>query len=202
MRRTLVGMVLDASTSMEDMKRSVINGYNEYLDTLSKEPAEVRLMQTQFADSVRVEHGPLPLVAVPRLTDSNYQTSGSTALYDGVGETIFALEREAGAEDRVVVLIMTDGDENFSKRWNLPNLHGKIREKIATGRWTFIFFGANTIDAQAVGAELGIPEGNVLSFAATQEGVQKVFEDIGERTVLLLTDGSRGTSEIWGQRST
>lgn len=190
MRRTLVGMVLDASTSMEDMKRSVITGYNEYLDTLSKEPAEVRLMQTQFSDSVKVEHGPLPLVVVPRLTPSNYQTAGSTALYDGVGETILALEREAGAEDRVVVLIMTDGDENYSKRWNLPNLHTKIQEKVATGRWTFIFFGANTIDARAAGAALGIQAGNVLTFDTSAEGIQKVFEEVSERTVLLLTDGS------------
>lgn len=193
MRRTLVGMVLDASTSMEDngMDRSVRNGYNEYLDTLSKEPAEVRLMQTQFSDAVRIEHGPLPLAAVPRLTHHNYSPSGSTAMYDGVGETILALEREAGSEDRVVVLIMTDGDENFSKRWKLPNLHAKIREKVATGLWTFIFFGANTIDARAAGAALGIESGNVLTFSATAEGMQKVFEEVSDRTVLLLTDGSK-----------
>jgi len=183
-------MVLDASGSMEDMKRSVLNGYNEYLDTLSKEPAEVRLMQTQFSDGVRVEHGPLPLVTVPRLTNANYRAEGSTALYDGVGETITRLEKEAGAEDRVIVLIMTDGDENFSRRWKLPTLHAKIKEKTATGRWTFIFFGANTIDARAAGAQLGIESGNVLTFDATPEGMQKVFEDVSSRTVGLLTDGS------------
>ncbi len=190
MRRTLVGMVLDASTSMDDMKRSVLNGYNEYLDTLGKEPAEIRLMQTQFSDTVRVEHGPLPLAVVPRLTDHNYQTAGSTALYDGVGETIRKLEAEARAEDRVIVLIMTDGDENFSRVWDLPNLHRAIKEKQAKG-WTFIFFGANTIDAKAAGAALGIEAGNVLSFEATDAGVEKVFENVSERTVLLIGDGSQ-----------
>lgn len=193
MRRTLVGMVLDASSSMTDngMNRSVISGYNEYLDTLSKEPAEVRLMQTQFADAVRIEHGPLPLAVVPRLTPSNYRPDGSTALFDGIGETIRALEREAGAEDRVIVLVMTDGDENLSRKWTLPQLHAEIKTKTATGRWTFIFFGANTIDARAAGARLGIEAKNVLTFSASAEGMQKVFEDVSERTVLLLTDGSK-----------
>ncbi len=190
MRRILVGMVLDASTSMEDMKQSVINGYNEYLDTLGKEPAEIRLMQTQFSDGVEIKHGPTPLAVVPRLDNRNYQASGSTALYDGVGDTIRALEREQRAEDRVIVLIMTDGDENWSKRWSLPNLHAEIKQKQAKG-WTFIFFGANTIDAKAAGAALGIESGNVLSFEATAAGVEKVFENVSERTVLLIGDGSQ-----------
>lgn len=190
MRRILVGMVLDASTSMEDMKRSVINGYNEYLDTLGKEPAEIRLMQTQFADAVQIIHGPTPLAVVPRLDHRNYSASGSTALYDGVGDTIKKLEAEARAEDRVIVLIMTDGDENWSKRWDLPRLHREIKTKQASG-WTFIFFGANTIDAKAAGAALGIESGNVLSFEATAAGVEKVFENVSERTVLLIGDGSQ-----------
>jgi uncharacterized protein YegL len=183
-------MVLDKSGSMDDMKRPVINGYNEYLQSLAKEPAEIRLMQTQFSDGVEVVHGPVPLARAPKLTDNNYLTEGSTALYDGIGETIKMLEGEMRPEDRVIVLIMTDGDENYSRIWQLPRLHAKIKEKQLKG-WTFIFFGANTIDAKAAGAELGIEAGNVLSFEATGAGVEKIFENVTERTVLLLTDGSQ-----------
>ena len=91
--------------------------------------------------------------------------------------------------DKAVVVIMTDGDENFSQRWTREPLKQRIAEKQRAG-WTFIFLGANTIDARAAGDALGIEAGNVLSFEATAAGIEKVFEIIAERTVLLLTDGS------------
>ncbi len=182
-------MVLDKSGSMGDMKRSVVTGYNEFLDTLGKEPAEVRVMRTMFSDDVTVEHEPVPIVAVERLTPQNYRTDGSTALYDGIGISIERLERVLRPGDKAVVVIMTDGDENFSQRWTREPLKQRIAEKQRAG-WTFIFLGANTIDARAAGDALGIEAGNVLSFEATAAGIEKVFEIIAERTVLLLTDGS------------
>lgn len=183
---------------MEDHKHDVINGYNEYLGTLSKEPAEVRLSRSHFDDDVRLEHGALPLAAVPRLTDATYKTLGSTALYDGLGETIRRLEQEVGKEDRVLVILMTDGEENMSKRWDLPTLNAKVKEKESTGRWTFIMLGANVIDVTRTAAEIGILPGNVLSFALSEEGIAGAFEAVSEGTVKLLTDGSESSKTFFG----
>jgi len=197
MKRLIVGAVIDSSSSMESQKRSVIEGYNEYLGTLSKEPAEVRLSRTHFDDDVRVEHGAQPLAAVPRLTMANYNTVGSTALYDGLGETILRLEKEAGAEDRVLVILMTDGDENMSSRWDEVRLHAKVKEKESTGRWTFIMLGANIIDVAATARNIGILPGNVLSFQLSEDGIAGAFEQVSDGTVRLLTDGSESSKTFF-----
>jgi uncharacterized protein YegL len=189
MRRLVVAAVLDKSGSMEDQKQSVIRGYNEYLGTVAKEPAEVRMSRTHFDDEVTVEHGPVPLVAAPRLTDANYQTAGNTALRDGIGETIRRIEREARKEDKVVVFVMTDGDENWSRLWSEEALKAKVEEKQAQG-WKFIIFGANMLDVEAVGREMGFLPGDIHSFEATEEGFSGVFGEMAETTVKLLTDGT------------
>lgn len=190
MRRLVVGFVVDSSSSMESRKRQVIESYNEYLGTIAKEPAEVRVTRTHFDDDVRVEHGVVPLVAAPRLTTATYRTEGSTALYDGLGETIKRLEREVGPEDRVTVVLLTDGEENMSKQWRLPALNKLVKQKEATGLWTFIMLGANVIDVGGIGRKLGFLPGNVLSFDVTDAGIAAAFDKVTEGTVRLLTDGS------------
>lgn len=188
--RLIVGAVIDSSSSMGSHRNSVIGGYNEYLDDLAKEAAEIRMSRTHFDSSVRVEHDALPLAVVPPLTMGTYETGGSTALYDGIGLTITRLEQATEPADKVLVLVMTDGEENISRIWKLAPLKAKIAEKQRQG-WVFVFMGANVIDVKKTAGELGILPGDTYPFELTAQGIRGVFQRMTQRTQLLLTDGSK-----------
>lgn len=199
MRRLVVNFVVDASSSMEVRRKQVIESYNEYLDTVAKEPHEVRVARTHFDDGVVVKHPVVPLAAAPRLSFDDYYTQGSTALWDGIGTTIRRLEREVRAEDRVTVVVLTDGHENMSKDWDLPTLAALIKQKTATGLWTFVMLGADLFDVEEMAEEMGFLPGNILGFEGGSEGIRAAFAKVIEGTQRLLTDGSGSSRTFFSQ---
>lgn len=189
MRRLIVGAVIDASGSMDSQREAVIEGYNDYLVTLSTEPAEIRMSRTVFESRVHLQHDALPMALVPRLGPESYVPNGDTALRDGIGLTITRLEETDNGEDAVLVFIMTDGGENASRYWAQDDLQAKIREKEATGRWRFVVFGASNLDPRGLAGTLGIDPNNIRSFEMTPDGIRGLFQDLIQEAQKLLTDG-------------
>ena len=74
------------------------------------------------------------------------------------------LTRHANVEDRpgVIVLIMTDGEENNSHQYTRDEIK-KMVKSAEKSDWTFTFLGAN-IDAFAAGAQLGMGVHNTLQY--------------------------------------
>jgi len=100
-----------------------------------------------------------------------YKPDGSTALFDAIGETIdrFVAEiPELAEEDSgALIVVVTDGEENASKRYGgeegRKRLKGRIDELQKTGKWTITFMGAEKVLETAVG-DLGLSMGNTMSF--------------------------------------
>jgi hypothetical protein len=64
----------------------------------------------------------------------------------------------------VVVVIVTDGEENHSREFKRPQIRQMIEHQQSAYRWQFTFLAANQ-DAFAEGASLGISRDGIAQYA-------------------------------------
>jgi hypothetical protein len=160
--------VLDGSTSMDHGKDITISTFNESVDSLrDNQVGKTTATLLTFSDHVRVVYKQASLSAVQRLTNSNYTTSGMTALFDAIAEAINLGKTFEGADSNAQFLlqIFTDGDENKSRSIykSGPVLKELIESVTNTGRWTITVAGPggqinNFVD------RLGIHRGNTHTY--------------------------------------
>ena len=70
-----------------------------------------------------------PLDTVPELTPAEYRPDGDTALWDGIGGMIDMIGQRFDASAtpaRVLIAIITDGEENSSLRYTLAQIRAII----------------------------------------------------------------------------
>jgi len=170
-KKMFVSFTLDETGSMQSVKSQTIDGFNEYLATLKadKNANDIRFALTKFnSDKVDVVYDGVGLDKVENLTDKTYQPASLTPLYDAIGLTIKALETKLNSkkQQKVLVVIQTDGQENHSKEFDSVGIFALIDEKKKAG-WTFVFLGADQ-DAWITGQKLGLDMGNVVSYNSAQ----------------------------------
>jgi hypothetical protein len=100
----------------------------------------------------------------------------STPLFDSVGDLIEQFERVPDANTAsFLVMAITDGEENSSRRWTPRSLMAKIAELQKTDRWTFVFRVPRGYASQ-LSRSFGVPAGNILEWDQTERGVQVATE--------------------------
>lgn len=162
--RTVIGIIQDKSGSMSIRISATLSGYNEYLSTLKKDAeGEVQLTLTQFDTSVDNVFTNRKLEDCKDLTHEDYVIGGATALYDAVGKTIHAMEPTLRKDDKVIVVVMTDGQENSSREFSFKDITALLDEKRAAG-WEIIFLGAGE-DSWAVGQSLGFDHSHSINYS-------------------------------------
>lgn len=182
---TSIGVIIDKSGSMSHLTRDTIGGYNTFLREQKAVPGDAVLTLALFSDRYELVHDSLPLQEVPELTETTYRAGGSTALLDAIGRTVDAMGRKLASmkeEERpskVVILVMTDGEENASTDFK----HAKIKEMVSHQQdrynWQFVFIGAN-IDSFSVGTSMGVAAGSTYSYSSVPgayNGVTAVFNN-------------------------
>ena len=186
-QRVLVNVILDKSGSMSAKVQDVIGGFNLYLDELAKEPAvDYGFSLTLFDTVVEMKYTAVPLAKVAKLDDKTYRPSGNTALYDAVGNTVQTVGTDGF--DKIITVIMTDGEENSSREWTLVAVRELIRSKESAGNWTFVFLGAN-LDAFAQGASLGVSMANAVRYdPANYRGV---YASLAKSSNLFSADAAK-----------
>lgn len=174
--KTVVAFILDKSGSMQSCERSTRNGFNEYIQTLKKDNKRgmCSFNLTMFDTEVFQKYVNTDLHDVKELTTKTYTPNGGTALYDAAVETIEAIYKSIQEQDEkpvVLVAIMTDGEENSSKKHDEKCLKNLIHKLQHEGNWTFVFMGANQ-DAYHNAAKIGISRGNAMQWASDEEGAR------------------------------
>lgn len=121
----------------------------------------------EFDDSVNVDvigESPMKIGTV-----ESWWTGGSTALLDAIGKSISIGERllkETKAKDQsVLVLILSDGEENASVEWEGETLKEKMKNLEETNLWTFTFIGGSLQVKEM--HTLGFTAGNTMSCSFT-----------------------------------
>ena len=168
---TEVVFILDRSGSMCGLESDTIGGFNGMLEKQKKSGAEAYITTVLFDDKFEVLHGHKDIMDVKPLTEDDYYTRGCTALLDAVGRTISMIDRDC---TKAVVTIITDGLENASREYALPQIKKMIDEKKEKG-WEFIFLGAN-IDAVKTAGSMGIGANRSANYINDSKGVGTNFK--------------------------
>ena len=80
---------------------------------------------------------------VPELTDQTYLPGGMTALYDAIAEGVRLADNDKTEDERVICVIMTDGEENSSRETTEDQVKDIISGQEGRGDWTFLYIGEN-----------------------------------------------------------
>lgn len=184
---THVLFVTDMSSSMRTLAEDVRGGFNSYLQQLRTNKAETgtryRITVTLFDDRFITLCVAAKLAAVPELTHTNYTPTGMTALLDAVGKTITQFEAATtlSDDDRVLLVIQTDGGENHSRDFSWGRIRKLLEVRQKTGQWSIVYLGQG-IDAWDQGAKFG-PSTQVLRSAHTGRSTQSTYTGLATATV-------------------
>jgi uncharacterized protein YegL len=193
-QRVLVNVILDKSGSMNSKVQDVIGGFNLYISELAKEPAvEYGFTLTLFDTAVAMKYNSVPLAQVAKLDESSYRPSGNTALLDAIGNTVQTVN--SAGFDKIITVIMTDGEENSSREWTLQGIRELVRSKESVGNWTFVFLGAN-LDAFTQGTNLGMATLNSVRYDAGN--YLGVYHSLARRTNVMSSGTKRSDRDFFG----
>lgn len=175
---THIAIVLDRSGSMESCRQAAIDAVNGYLteakaDAALKE-ADLALMifDSESIDTIR--SGPISGIAA--LTLEDFAPRAGTPLYDAVGRGIDNLDGRIGKDGKAVLVVMTDGFENQSRKHNAHSIKELIEARKAAG-WLVTFLGAGIAAAQQ-GLAMGVNAGMTASFAANTKGLSASMRSV------------------------
>ena len=93
--------------------------------------------------------------------------------------------------EKVLFVIITDGEENSSRRYSAAQIKERIEHQKEKHGWEFVFLGAN-MDAVAVAGDLGIRRENSVEFACDAHGVRENFASLGAMTASFIKTGVVG----------
>ena len=172
--------VIDKSGSMASLTSDVIGGFNQFLADQKACPGEARLTLMLFDTSYNMKYKSEPIKNVKDLDNKSYTAGGCTALLDAIGRTVtesgtlFDSRSDDEKPEKVVCLIMTDGQENSSKEHTREAIKQMIERQKNEWGWEFVFIGANQ-DSFTEANSIGISAASTANFAATGQGVRAAY---------------------------
>lgn len=183
-------LILDKSGSMSSVRDVTISGFNEQIQTmknLSKKYDNQKYFASliTFNNEVTENFIDKSIEDIEEIDTKSYQPNGGTALLDAMGYGITRLEDKLSPamEDKekfvtAVVVIMTDGEENSSTKWNQAKVKAMCERLSKNVRWTITYIGANQ-DAILAGKNYGIPYMNTSSYMSSSKGTTVVSNTLG-----------------------
>ena len=181
---TDINVVQDKSGSMAELRDETIGGFNTFLADQQKAPGVAKMTLMQFDTTFKLLYSGEDIKKVEPLTHATYAPGGGTALLDAIARTIITTGQrlEAMPEQerpgRVIVVILTDGQENSSVEYGGHDGHKRVMEMIEhqtkTYNWQFLFIGAQQ-DAIQGGGRIGVAAANSISTANTSKGIRMAY---------------------------
>ena len=156
---------------MTGSERSVINGFNAFVEKESCKDRDSRVTTVVFDHDYKKLYSRKDIKDVEILTDKDYNPSGCTALYDAIGFTIQDLMNEVNND--VLFIIITDGYENSSRRFDKEHINSLIDEL----DWDFVFVGAE-IDSYSEASNIGIKQSHTANFSKSEGSFRLSFRVI------------------------
>jgi len=200
--KNYIGISRDHSGSMRSIAHVAAKDYNTKIDSIKE--AALAHDQDTIVSVVECGYGRTDKVqrvvvnsSVNKLEPiTKYIADGvGTPLFDSVGDLIEQFESMPDKDDPNVsflVMAITDGAENASKKYNARTLADKIRKLSATDRWTFVFRVPRGYAGYLT--NLGIPSGNILEWDQTERGTLVAAQADKEAFTQYFTARSTGAT--------
>ena len=199
-------IVLDASGSMDCIRKNALSGCNETIQSIRSLQTKANGEHQHFLSLVtfnseapqHVIYERVPINNVQELTMEQYVPDGCTPLYDALGTSMNALHKaiDKSQENSVLVTVITDGLENSSTEYSADKIRKQVEEFKQSG-WTFAFIGAN-IDEVMEAGKLGIH--NSLRFEQTEAGTQEMFDCYKESVARFCCEAPLGKNAAKRER--
>lgn len=214
--KTAIFFILDETGSMASVRDSVISGYNEFISGLKKDKERLNdtltLVKFNLLDNnvffgipvesnsgIRKVFENKKIADLDPFTRDDYDPNFITPLYDAIGITLKAVDLENLGADRALCAIYTDGLENASKEFKRDDIFKLIESLKATGKWTFVFMGANQ-DSYIEGGKIGITA-NTMNYQPTPAGTRHVFASFTSASQAYRVSDEKSSEEFWHNKT-
>lgn len=171
--------VLDKSGSMQGYEKDTIGGFNTILAENKNRPENVYITTILFDSKVHKLHNRVDINKIKDLTANDYFASGNTALLDAVGSAIIDGHKPNSPYKNVMMVIITDGEENSSREYSLDTVKSLINSAEKEKGWEFVFLGAN-IDAIGAAESIGIKSSNSTQYIQDAKGYENAYESVNK----------------------
>ncbi len=173
-------IILDESGSMESIKEATVSGFNELVQTIKgierKFPEQKQYVSLITFNGLGIKTKLFAKKAknLAQIDEDSFQPDSMTPLYDAIGFSVNKLKRKLASEKQyhVLVTILTDGEENYSKEFTKEDIKQLI-ETLKKHGWTFTYIGANH-DVKKISHSMSID--NRLVFSSDSKGVKKALD--------------------------
>ena len=178
-----IACVVDRSGSMASICSDAIGGFNSFLASQKTQPGSTKFTLVLFDNEYQVVHNGTDIKLVEDLNTTTFMPRGSTALLDAIGKTIddignrLSQTPESDRPGKVILAILTDGEENASTVYTPEKVASMIRNQQEHYKWDVIFLAANQ-DAILAAKKLAIPSENAINFSPSGEGVKMAFSSL------------------------
>lgn len=149
--------LLDRSGSMDSCRSDTIGGYNSFVESQKEFGGKMSLYL--FDHEVSTVYENIPIENVEPLTSQTFVPRGSTALLDAMGHVL----KKDTLTQNICMIILTDGDENASKKYTSAHIKDLVENRTKNDNWTFLYLGANQ-DVIMNAARLGLSPAQTISF--------------------------------------
>lgn len=193
-----ITILVDRSGSMATIKHSMESALNEFFAKHRQIPS-TRVTLAQFDDvnplDIQFENR-----AVSEITRVTIDPRGWTPLYDAVCSAIdrtgirLGAVKEEDRPDQVLFVIITDGQENHSKRFRSQDVKDRIATQRGTYNWQFVFLGSDEAGFDQA-KSWGLNTSHIMLM--NEQKIGDTFHDLGAKTVSYTSTvgAMRGTAK-------
>jgi len=192
--------VIDESGSMQGTESDVIGGFNNFIEQQKlHHQGKITFSLYKFNSYWSRILNDLPIEEIRPLTSGDYTPGGLTALYDTIGNAIADIENQSKytksehKASMVMMVIITDGQENASREYDSRKIKQMIQELEQSENWQFIYLGAdleNFADADTLGLRHKISSKKIE--------MKKKFDVISEHTARFrMANPDKDQNSMW-----
>jgi len=174
---TNITVLLDRSGSMNSCKNDHEGGLKSFVNEqkgLAEDKAKFTLIQF---DDVNVQDIVFDSEDIEKVDIDAFLFTprGSTPLLDAFGKTLARIEEQESKSksDRVILVIITDGEENASKEWTKTRIKEILDKK--KDEYIILFLGTN-FDAFGEARSFGIASNFAMNFENTNAGIDLSYK--------------------------
>ena len=171
---TDVIVILDESGSMGSLGDEPRQGINSFCEK-QKEAGEFNVTIVTFNTEVTTHYDRVDSKEFTGL--EKFNPNGMTALHDAICLTINNFKEKNEKSGKVIVLIVTDGEENSSREYNRHSTKDLITKMEQKG-WLFVYLGANQ-DSITVAKNIGIQHSG--NYRYDKAGCAEMFNEVSDQ---------------------